>query len=98
MIMKIFFTVLLVQTFSIAHAAELRGKLTGMRGAHVEVTCPGGSGSSVIASKGGYRVSGLPDNEACSFSVSAGDLTSVDIPFSTRRSVTIYNGNLRRAG
>ncbi len=82
--------------FSIAGAAELRGRLSGIPDALVEVSCHGGGGRSTVDKTGNYAVRGLPSSRDCSFTVSGGGAKSVSIPFSTTRSVTIYSGKLRR--
>ena len=84
--------------FSAVNAAELRGQLSGIANASVKVNCPGGGGSSTISSSGSYSVKDLPAGKNCSFSVSQGAAKSVNIPFSTARSVTVYSGQLRLRG
>lgn len=93
-----FLTLVSLVFFSTAYAAELRGKLTGMPNAKVQVSCPGGGGSATIASSGGYAVRGLPGGQNCSFTVSGDGATSVAIAFSTSQSVTTYSGKLARRG
>ena len=85
---------------SIINAAELRGRFTGFPGASVKVSCNSVSDvkSSPVRSDGTYAIKGLPSGKDCSFTVSKGDAKSVSIPFSTSRSVTIYNGQLRKHG
>ena len=78
------------------NAAELRGRLKGLPGATVAVNCIGDRGSSTVSSDGSYAIRGLPSGRDCSFTVSEGGAKSVNIPFSTSRSVTIYNGRLRK--
>ena len=80
------------------NAAELRGRLIGLPGATLAVNCTGGGGSSTVSSDGSYAIMGLPSGQGCSFTVSEGGAISVNIPFSTSRSVTIYNGQLRKHG
>ena len=79
-------------------AAELRGRLTGLPGAGLVVTCPDGQSSTTIASSGNYTVRGLASGKNCSFKISASGAESLDIAFNTSRSVTIYSGNLVKRG
>lgn len=81
-----------------ATASDLRGSLKGVSGAKVKVTCGSVIRSSNIAKNGGYRVNDLPANQSCGFTVSHGSARSVKISFSTRSSVTYYNGVLRKVG
>lgn len=87
---------MLMAFFSVAHAAELRGRLTGMPSATLNVQCPGGGGSASLNPDGSYIVTGLPSRKSCSFTVSSGGQESVPVPFSTSRSVTIFNGQLKQ--
>ena len=87
---------MLLAIFSAVQAAELRGRLTGIAGAILNVQCPGGSGSASLNPDGSYVVTGLPAGKSCSFTVSSGNQRSVAVPFSTSRSVTIYNGELKQ--
>lgn len=81
-----------------ATASDLRGSLKGVSGAKIKVTCGAVTRSSNIAKNGGYRVSDLPANKSCGFTVSHGSARSVKISFSTKNSVTNYNGVLRKVG
>jgi hypothetical protein len=80
----------------ITHAAELRGRLTGLSGASVTVKCKNFSNSRSIGKNGTYAILGLPSGKDCSFTVSRKDAVSAPIPFSTSKSVTIYNGRLKQ--
>jgi hypothetical protein len=82
------------------NAAELRGRLSGLSGASVNVTCNGGGGSSLLSSDGTYSIMGLPFGKSCSFTVtvSKDKAESVRIPFNTSRSITIYNGQVKKYG
>lgn len=81
---------------SVAHAAELRGRFTGIPGATIRVICNTFDRSVPIRNDGSYSIFGLPTAQSCSFIVSSGDASSVPIPFSTTRSVTIFNGQLKQ--
>lgn len=94
----VFLTLVILTFFSSAHAAELRGRLTGMPNASVQVKCPGGGGSATIAASGSYAVRGLPGGQNCDFIVSGDGANSVAIAFSTSQSVTIYSGKLAKRG
>ena len=78
------------------NASELRGRFTGLPGASVVVRCNGGGGSSTLSNDGTYSIVGLPSGRTCSFTVSKDDAKSVIIPFDTSRSVTIYNGQVKK--
>jgi hypothetical protein len=93
---RTFLFLILLSFTSITHAAELRGRLIGITGASVTVTCDGGDRSAPIGNDGTYAVMGLPAGRTCSFIVSSGNARSAAIPFSTSRSVTIFNGQLRQ--
>lgn len=94
----VFLTLAALAFCSSAYAAELRGRLTGMPGAKVKVSCPGGGGSATIASSGKYAVRGLPGGQNCNFTVSGDGAASVAIAFSTSQSVTLYSGKLAKRG
>lgn len=93
--LKYSLTILLFINISVAHAADLRGKLTGIPGAQINVNCQGFTASTHISSNGSYHISDLPANKACHFTVHAGNTVSVNIPFSSKSSVTVYNGTLQ---
>lgn len=80
------------------NASELRGRLTGLPGASVDVSCNGYDDSLPLSNNGTYSIMGLPSGKNCSFTVSTEDAKSVKIPFSTSRSVTIYNGQVKKFG
>lgn len=80
------------------NAAELRGRFTGLPGAFIMVRCNGGGRTLRMGNDGTYAIRGLPSGRHCSFTVYTGNARSVPIQFSTSRSVTIYNGQLRRYG
>ncbi len=94
--LKCFVTILIFLNISFAHAADLRGRLTGINGAKIDVKCNGHETSTTISRTGGFHVTDLPANKACHFTVEAGNAKSVRIPFSSKKSVTIYNGSLRK--
>lgn len=81
---------------SVAHAAELRGRLTGISGTTIQVRCGDFHRSAPTGNDGSYAIVGLPTGRTCSFIVTSGNASSVSIPFNTTRSVTIFNGRLRR--
>ncbi len=91
-----FVFVIFLLVSSVAHAAELRGRLTGISGATIQVTCDGIPRPAPIGNDGSYAIVGLPTGKSCSFIVSSGNASSAQIPFSTTRSVTIFNGRLKR--
>lgn len=91
-----FVFVIFLLASSIAHAAELRGRLIGIPGATVRVTCGGINRSAPIGNDGSYAIVGLPTGRSCSFIVFSRNARSVPISFSTTRSVTIFNGRLRQ--
>ena len=100
---KLFVFAFLFSTFllvsSIVHAAELRGRLTGISGATIQVQCVNDpfNQSVPIGNDGSYAIFGLPTRKSCSFIVSLGNvIKSVPISFSTTRSVTIFNGRLKQ--
>lgn len=96
--LKYVLSILLFLNITLVQAADLRGKFTGLNGARVEVSCPGlkHPSSSKISSSGSFAITNLPANKSCNFIVSHPNAKpSSDIPFSTRNSVTIYNGRLR---
>jgi hypothetical protein len=92
--LKFFVAILLFISISIAHAADLRGKLTGIQGAKIYVVCNGYKTSTTLSNTGGFHVSDLPANQSCHFTVKSGNAESVRIPFSSKNSVTVYNGTL----
>ena len=80
------------------YAADLRGKLTGINGAQIEVNC-GGSKEHVSTSKtGSFNVTGLPANKSCYFTVKASGASSVKMSFSSKKNITVYNGSLKKLG
>lgn len=82
--------------YTSAHAAELRGHLTGMPGAALNIECPPDrGGNTIVKQDGNYAVLGLPPNRDCSFTIIFENQESIPIPFSTFRSVTIFNGHLQ---
>lgn len=91
-------TLVTLALFSSAYAAELRGSLSGMPNATLQVSCPDGGGSAKIAASGRYAVRGLPGGQNCSFTVSRDGAVSIPIAFSTSQSVTTYSGKLVRHG
>jgi hypothetical protein len=92
--LRFFAAILLLTTLSIAHAADLRGKLTGINGAKIYVVCDSYKTSTTISNTGSFHVSDLPANRSCHFTVKAGNAESVRIAFSSKKSVTVYNGTL----
>jgi len=91
-LVAILFAVIISHT----HAADLRGKLTGIPGATVKVSCTGNlAASTIISSDGRFFISGLPANQSCSFTVLKGDMVSSEKRFSTGRTISSYNGSLR---
>lgn len=94
--LKFFVAVLLFISVPFAHAADLRGKLTGIKGAKIYVACNGYKTSTSISNTGSYHVSDLPANKSCHFTVKTGDAESVRIAFSSKNSVTVYNGTLSK--
>lgn len=94
--LKCIATILLFLSVSFAHAADLRGKLTGINGAQINVDCEGFKNSTSISATGKFHVTDLPANKSCFFTVNAGAVMSVRIPFSSNKSVTVYNGSLKK--
>lgn len=94
--LSIFLLLISLAFTSSIYAAELRGRFAGLSGVTVKVSC--GGKSSKVRSDGTYAIMGLPSGKDCSFVVSKGKAKSIPIPFSTSRSVTIYNGQLRKLG
>lgn len=94
--LKYFIAVLLFMNISLLHAADLRGKLTGINGAKINVNCEGYTASANISASGSYRVSNLPANKSCSFTVTVGKNSSTAIPFSSSKNVSVYNGSIKR--
>lgn len=95
---KFFIVILLFVAVFTAHAADLRGKLTGVSGAKIAAKCGKASKSANIASSGSFNLSGLPVNQSCYFTVSSGKSVSAKIPFNTKNNVTEYRGILRVVG
>ena len=79
-------------------AAELRGRLVGIKGATIDVDCPGGSGSASIQGNGNFVVRGLPAGQDCSFSVRKGNARSMAIRFRTSSNLVRYSGTLSAYG
>lgn len=94
--LKYFIAVLLFMNVLSVHAADLRGKLTGINGAKIYVNCEGYTTSVNISVSGSYRVSNLPANKSCSFTVKVGNNSSIAIPFSSSKNVSVYNGSIKR--
>lgn len=94
--LKFFLAILLFINISFAHAADLRGKLTGIRDAKIYVACNGYKTSTTISNTYNFHVSDLPANKSCHFTVKAGNAESVRISFSSKNSVTVYNGTLKK--
>ena len=80
------------------HAADLRGSFSGLSGASVKVICGEVIRSTKISKNGKFRISKLPANKACSFTVTHGPSVSIATPFSTNKNVTHYKGVLRKVG
>ena len=93
---KFCITILLIMNVSVVHAADLRGKLTGINGARINVNCEGYKTSANISSSGSYRISNLPANKSCTFSVQVGSDSSAAIPFSSSKNVSVFNGSIKR--
>ena len=90
-----FMLVISLLVSSVAHAAELRGRFTGIRDATIQVKCADKTfGPAPIGNDGYYAIVGLPMGKSCSFIVSSNDVKSRSIFFSTTRSMTIFNGLL----
>ena len=83
---------------SSALAADLRGSFQGLSGATVTVSCGNVTRSAKISSNGKFRISKLPANTACQFSVISGTAASIPIAFNTNKNITQYTGVLRKAG
>ena len=91
--------ILLNVNVSVAHAADLRGKLTGLPGARVIVTCGDNKRwESKLPKSGTYNVTRLPANKPCTFIVAYRNTASTIIRFSTKNSVTTFNGKLKLFG
>jgi hypothetical protein len=95
---KYILMILFILSISLAHAADLSGKLSGIPGAEVIVVCTGFNGSTTISNNGTFLISGLPANKSCSFTIENGNSRSVTMPFSTKQSRSYFNGSLRAAG
>jgi hypothetical protein len=78
--LKYFIAVLLLMNVSLVHAADLRGKLTGISGAKININCEGYTTSANISASGSYRVSNLPANKSCSFTVKVGNHSNLFYP------------------
>lgn len=92
-----FVFVIFLLVSSVAHASELRGRLAGgISGATIRATCDNITRPAPIGNDGSYAIVGLPKGKSCSFIVSSGNASSAPISFSTTRSVTIFNGRLKR--
>jgi hypothetical protein len=96
--LKTLIIALLLLNISHVYAADLRGKLTGIRGAQIEVNCGGSPKSVNISKTGSFNVTGLPAGKACYFTVIAGNASSVKIAFSSKKNVTVYKGSLKKLG
>jgi len=96
--LKCFVTFLLVINTSVLYAADLRGKLTGINDIQITVNCNGIKKSTGVSSSGNFHVADLPANKACHFTASKGNKVSVQIPFNSTKSVTVYNGSLKLFG
>jgi hypothetical protein len=94
--LKYSIAVLLLMNVALVHAADLRGKLTGINGAKINVSCEGYKTSVNIPSSGSYRVSNLPANKSCSFTIQVGNNSSTAIPFSSSKNVSVYNGSIKK--
>ena len=83
-----------------AYAADLRGKLTGINGAQINVYCSGSKKpeEATISKTGSFNVTGLPANKSCYFTVTHGNASSVKMSFSSKKNVTVYNGSLKKLG
>lgn len=80
------------------YAADLRGKLTGINGAQIEVNCGGPPVSTIISKTGSFNITGLPANKSCYFTVNTSSASSVKMSFSSKKNVTVYNGSLKKLG
>ena len=88
----------LLLNISHAYAADLRGKLTGIKGAQIEVNCGGSPKFAHTSKTGSFNVTGLPANKSCYFTVNASGASSVKMSFSSKKNVTVYNGSLKKLG
>ena len=96
--LKCFVTFLLLLNTPFLYAADLRGKLSGISGSQINVNCEGALKSTTTSTAGNFHVADIAVNKACFFTVNKGKLISVKIPFSSNKSVTIYNGTLKKFG
>jgi len=94
--LKYFIAIMLLMNVSLVHAADLRGKLTGISGAKININCEGYTTSANISASGSYRVSNLPANKSCSFTVMVGSHSSTAIPFSSSKNVSVFNGSIKK--
>ena len=81
-----------------ANAADLRGSFSGLAGASIRVACGEVVRSTKLSQNGKFRISSLPANKACFFTVHHGQSLSVPASFSTNKNITNYKGTLRKAG
>ena len=81
-----------------AYAADLRGSFAGLTGASIHVTCGDVVRSTKLSQNGKFRISNLPANKACFFTVRHGQSLSVPASFSTNKNITNYKGTLRKVG
>ena len=88
----------LLLNISHAYAADLRGKLTGIKGAQIKVYCGAFDKPANISKTGSFNVTGLPANKSCYFIVTASGASSVKMSFSSKKNVTVYNGSLKKLG
>ena len=96
MILRYVVAILLLFTLSFVHAADLRGKLTGISDAEVHADCAGYTASTAISSNGSFFISDLPPNNSCHFIVKAGKLMSARTSFNTKNSTNTFDGKLKK--
>lgn len=96
--LKVLFVFLTFSYSNILHAADLRGKLTGLPSAKVIALCGSVKKVAVTTKSGSFHITQLPINKSCHFSVEHGGSRSVNRSFHTKSSVTDFQGSLRKVG
>lgn len=87
---------ILLTNVSLSYAADLRGRLTGISGAQLDIYCGSFHKNKILSASGNFNVTGLPAKKSCYFIVSDNDAASVNMPFNSNNNVTVYNGKLKK--
>lgn len=97
--LKYLVPMVLLVNVSYVHAAELRGNLTGIRGASVEVNCAGWKVSTGVSDSGSFNISNIPPSDTCNFVVKKGSAVSASIAFDAKKNnINSFNGSLKKVG